>query len=77
MCDEEDGKKGVINYVGAFLTSAAACLASFSSVVTVPVLIVLFAFGITIIKKDVKKGFMLIPSILPEVILAIVYLGIR
>ncbi len=75
ICDKEKDNK--IDHIGLFLTSAAACLASFSSVVTVPVLIVLFALGITFIKKDVKKGLLLIPAMIPEIVLAIIYLGIR
>lgn len=59
--------------VGLFLTSLAACMVSFSAVTLTPLLTGAMCLTYAIAKKDLKIPFQMAASVIPNVILLVIY----
>ena len=55
---------------------AAGTVVSFSSVIILPALLLLIILTGLITDKDIKKAVALAPAVLPEVILALIYMAV-
>ena len=69
-----DGNKS--DLAGIYLTMAAGTVVSFSSVIILPALLLLIILTGLITDRDIKKAVALAPAVLPEVILALIYMAV-